>query len=248
MEIIILIIAAFFSSTISAIIGMGGGIILLGVMAVIIPDGYMVIALHGMIQLISNSTRTYIFRDDINKEIIKDFFFGAILGSLISILIILFLINIFKVQSASEIKVDFLKPLIGTFIIWYLFFKKKKRKDTKSFFKVGVISGTTSIFIGATGPLIAPFFIKRKLIKHEIIVNKAACQMITHLTKIPIFIYFFHVNYFKEYLILIPLFFAVFLGTNFGKRLLEKIPETLFQKIFKIVLFVIALKLILLPT
>lgn len=74
MEIIILIIAAFFSSTISAIIGMGGGIILLGVMAVIIPNGYMVIALHGMIQLISNSTRTYIFRNDINKEIIKDFF------------------------------------------------------------------------------------------------------------------------------------------------------------------------------
>ena len=249
MEIIILIIAAFFSSTISAIIGMGGGIILLGVMAVIIPNGYMVIALHGMIQLISNSTRTYIFRNDINKEIIKDFFFGVILGSLISVLIILFLINIFKVQSASEIKVDFLKPLIGTLILWYLFFKKKKKgKDTKSFFKVGVISGTTSIFIGATGPLIAPFFLKRKLIKHEIIVNKAACQMITHLTKIPIFIYFFDVNYFREYLILIPLFFAVFLGTNFGKTLLERIPETLFQKIFKIVLFVIALKLILLPT
>ena len=57
MEIIILIIAAFITSSISAVLGMGGGIILLAIMAIIIPNGYMVIALHGIIQLISNSTR-----------------------------------------------------------------------------------------------------------------------------------------------------------------------------------------------
>ena len=30
---------------------MGGGIILLGIMALVIPEGYLVVALHGMIQL-----------------------------------------------------------------------------------------------------------------------------------------------------------------------------------------------------
>ncbi len=248
MEIIILIIAAFFSSTISSILGMGGGIILLGIMAVFIPNGFMVIAMHGMIQLISNSTRTYIFKKNIKKEIIKEFIFGVIVGSIISIFIILFLINFYKVQSASEIKVDFLKPLIGIFIFWYLFFKKsKQKKNTKSFHKVGFISGLTSVFIGATGPLIAPFFLKKNLLKEEIIANKAACQMITHLTKIPIFVYFFNVNYFNEYLILIPLFVAVFIGTNFGKKVLKTIPEVVFKKIFKIALFVIAIRLILSP-
>ena len=133
LEIIVLIIAAFFSSTISAILGMGGGIILLGIMAIFIPNGFMVIAIHGMIQLISNSTRTYIFKKNIKKKIIKEFIFGVIVGSIVSIFIILILINFYKVQSASEIKVDFLKPLIGTFILWYLFFKKSKQKNTKSF-------------------------------------------------------------------------------------------------------------------
>ena len=247
LEIIILIIAAFFSSTISAFLGMGGGIILLGIMALFIPNGFMVIAIHGMIQLISNSTRTYIFKKNIKKEIIKEFIFGVVVGSIVSIIIILILINFYKVESASEIKVDFLKPLIGFFILWYLFFKTSKQKNTKSFFKVGFISGLTSIFIGATGPLIAPFFLKKKLLKEEIIANKAACQVITHLTKIPIFIYFFNINYFKEYLILIPLFFAVFIGTNFGKKILKNIPEAQFKKIFKIVLFVIAVRLILSP-
>ena len=52
MEIIILIISSFITSAISAVIGMGGGIILLGIMALIIPDGFLVIALHGVIQLL----------------------------------------------------------------------------------------------------------------------------------------------------------------------------------------------------
>ena len=58
MENTVLIIAALLTSTLSAMIGMGGGIILLGLMAMLIPHGYIVIALHGMIQLIGNGTRT----------------------------------------------------------------------------------------------------------------------------------------------------------------------------------------------
>ena len=71
MELVILILAAFITSTISAIIGMGGGIILLGIMAIVIPDGYLVIALHGVVQLISNSTRTYVFMKYLKKDLIK---------------------------------------------------------------------------------------------------------------------------------------------------------------------------------
>ena len=92
-QLIILIISAFITSAISAVLGMGGGIILLGIMAIIIPEGYMVIALHGMIQLFSNSTRTYIFRQHIKKNVIKDFSIGALIGAGISGLIIFLLIQ-----------------------------------------------------------------------------------------------------------------------------------------------------------
>ena len=246
MEIIILIIAAFITSSISAVLGMGGGIILLAIMAIIIPNGYMVIALHGIIQLISNSTRTYVFKDYLKNNLIKEFLIGSLFGAAISALIILFLIKFYNVESASEIKVDFLKPMIGFFIIWYLFLKgPKKKKEAKSFIKVGSISGLASIFIGATGPLIAPFFLDSNLNKENIIANKAACQMITHLTKIPLFLFFFNVNYFNEYKLLVPLIIAVFIGTNFGKKILSFIPEKIFIKIFKSALFLIALKLIL---
>ena len=246
MEVFILIMAAFITSSISAVIGMGGGIILLGIMATIIPNGYMVIALHGIIQLISNTTRTYVFRTHIKSKIIKEFSIGVIIGAILSILILFSIIQFYGVKSANELKIDFLKPMIGSFIIWYLFFKKsKKEKKSKSFIRVGSISGLASIFIGATGPLIAPFFISANLKKEEIIANKAACQMITHLTKIPLFILFFNVNYINEYKILLPLIIAVFIGTNIGKKILGYIPEKLFNKLFKTALSIIAIRLIL---
>ena len=248
MESAILILASFITSSISAVLGMGGGIILLGIMAIIIPEGYMVIALHGIIQLASNTTRTFVFRNFLKKELIKEFFIGAIIGVSISIAIIVLIIQFFEVQSANQIQAEFLKPLIGTFIIWYLFFKKKrKHQQNSSFTKVGFISGISSIFIGATGPLIAPFFLNKTLSKENVIANKAACQMITHMTKIPLFIYLFNVNYVSEYKLLLPLIIVVFIGTHFGKKILSFIPEQLFKKLFRIALLIIALRLIILP-
>ena len=246
MEYLILITTALITSSISAVLGMGGGIILLGIMAIIIPQGFLVIALHGIIQLVSNLTRTYVFKKYLRFKIINQFLIGSFIGLIISSFIILFLVKYFNVNSANEIKVDFLKPLIGVFIIWYLFRKKsKKSKDNKSFYFVGGISGISTVFIGATGPLIAPFFLNKKLTKENIIANKAACQAITHLGKIPLFIYFFNVNYISESNILIPLILAVFIGTNLGKKILRYIPENIFKLCFKISLFLIAIKLIL---
>ena len=246
MDILILILAAFITSSISAVLGMGGGIILLGIMAIIIPEGYKVIALHGMVQLFSNSTRSYVFRQYIKKDLIKQFFSGALIGVSISIIIIIILIQYFQVGSANEIKVEILKPFIGFFIVWYLFLKgPKKERKINSFIPVGFIAGLSSIFIGAVGPLIAPFFLSKNLNKEQIIANKAASQMITHFTKIPLFIYFFDMDYIAELNILLPLILAVYFGTNFGKKILSFIPEALFKKLFKITLFIIAIRLIL---
>jgi len=245
-DILILVISAFITSSISAVLGMGGGIILLGIMAIIIPEGYKVIALHGVVQLFSNSTRTYVFRKNIKVSLIKQFFFGSLIGVSLSIFIILMLIYYFNVQSANEIKVEVLKPFIGLFIVWYLFLKgPKKEKKVNSFIPVGLIAGLSSIFVGAVGPLIAPFFLNKSLNKENIIANKAASQMITHLSKIPLFIYFFNMDYTAELNLLLPLILAVYFGTNFGKKILSFIPEALFKKLFKITLFIIAIRLIL---
>ena len=188
-ETIILIIAAFVTSMISAVIGMGGGITLLGIMALLIPEGYMVVALHGVIQLVSNMTRTTIFRAHIYRPIIRQFTPGIILGLILSMVIVMGLIQAFNVESASKIKIDFLKPLIGIYILWFLYLRNKNKKvPEKAFFWMGGLSGLVTVFIGAAGPLIAPFFINKDLTKENVIATKAACQTVGRLGKMPIFI------------------------------------------------------------
>ena len=113
-----------------------------------------------------------------------------------------------------------------------------------SFVWPGGVSGVSSVFIGATGPLIAPFFLNDELDKENIIANKAACQVISHLGKIPLFIYFFNVNYINELNVLLPLILSVYIGTHVGKHLLQFINENLFKKLFRYALMAIAIKLI----
>ena len=244
-ETIILIIVAFITSIISAIIGMGGGVTLLGIMAIIIPEGYMVVALHGIIQLVSNITRTTIYREHVYQPILKKFFIGIVPGLFCAVLIIIGLINYFNLNSASELKIDFLKPLIGIYIIWFLYLKKKRRiQSDKIFLLLGSLSGLVTVFIGAAGPLIAPFFIDRDLTKENIVATKAACQAIGHLGKMPIFIYFFGVNYLHHWSVLLPLVLAVYFGTKIGKKSLGLLSEQFFKKLFRLVLTIIAIRLI----
>ncbi|MBH10591.1 MAG: hypothetical protein CMG74_09630 [Candidatus Marinimicrobia bacterium] len=244
-ESIILVLAAFLTSMLSAIIGMGGGVTLLGMMAIIIPEGFMVVALHGVIQLVSNVTRTTVYRKHLHKEILNQFLIGAIPGLLLSAGIVYGMIKIYQVDSASEIKIDFLKAFIGLYILWFLYLRKKgKPIHERAFLLMGVLSGIVTVFIGAAGPLIAPFFLSKDITKENIIATKAACQSIGHLGKLPIFIFMFNVNYIEEWSILLPLIIAVYFGTKFGKRMLGKLPEVIFKMLFKAVLSLISIRLV----
>lgn len=247
MESIVLIIAAFLTSALSAVIGMGGGITLLGIMAIIMPTGYLVVAYHGIIQLASNVTRTTVYRKHINKSIINRFLVGLIPGLLLSAAMIFGAATYFNAPSAADLKIDFLKPAIGFYIIWFLYLRKKKKIVSRELYKwMGVLAGIATVFIGAMGPLIAPLFINDKLKKESVIATKAACQAAGHLGKIPIFFLFFNVSYTEDWNVLLPLVAAVYFGTKIGKLMLGKIPEALFQNLFKAALTLIAIRLILL--
>jgi len=230
MESVTLILAAFLTSTLSAVIGMGGGVTLLAIMAMVMPDGYLVVAYHGIIQLVSNVTRTTVYRNEINLPLLARFSKGIIPGLFAAAGIVYGLIQYFDVSSASELKIDFLKPLIGIYIIWFLYLRKKKSISDQAFTWMGALSGLVTVFIGAAGPLIAPFFISKEIKKESVIATKAACQAIGHLGKMPIFIFLFGVDYFEDWSVILPLILAVFIGTKFGKSMLGRLPEATFKK------------------
>ncbi len=244
--IILLTAAAFITAIISATIGMAGGIVLLSIMTFFITDHTTLIAIHGVTQLASNTTRSIKLKKYIFMPIIIPSLIGLPIGTYISTQII----------QSIENKEVFFFFIAG--LIFYTLFKPKKLPAIKipywGFGILGIIVGVLNLLVGATGPLMAPFYLRDDLTKEQIVATKALNQTVGHLLKIPAIIYlgssYTHgtptdFNYFQtDTLALIGLMIlAVILGTHYGVKLLKKIDEKTFRLIFKSALFLAACRM-----
>lgn len=206
---------------------MAGGIVLLALMTLILP-WQIIIPIHGLVQLISNSTRCWFLKDHIKK----DFFFYFCLGAPLGMVVAVYLL----VQLPHP---KFFMGLL-TLSIFYVIFKPKKLPPlvipSKGFIGVGFLVGFFGPLIGATGPFLASFFLRDDFDKKEIVATKAAVQMMGHLVKIPAFA-FLAFPYTSYAPLIIGMSLAAIVGTKVGVVLLGKINEKLFRILYKLALF-----------
>jgi uncharacterized membrane protein YfcA len=232
--IIILTLLTLLTSTISAIIGMGGGVLLLSLMTFFMSY-QTIIPVHGLVQLVSNSSRVYFLRHHTRWVLFRYFMLGAPLGAWLATVIL---------KKIIDNNIPLL--LVALFILYAVFRPKKMphlNVPDKGWVGIGFLAGVLGIIIGAVGPLIAPFFLRDDLKKEEIIATKASVQMFTHAMKIPAFLYL-EFNYLKHLDLIIMLSIAAIIGTSFGVKLLKNINENVFRSLFKTVLVLAALRLI----
>lgn len=230
---LILVVAALLASIVSGMTGMGGGTILLAVMASVVETS-SVVPLHAGVQLVSNSTRVVLFFKHIRWRILLLFMAGIVPGALVGIFI-------FRL-----IDKDVVKLLMGIFILLITYLPKSKKQIKVSynlFFPVGLVAGVIGIFFGAIGPFIAPFFVRKDILKEELVATKAACQAVTHVIKIFLF-GFIGINVMDMWKIFLPLCAMVIIGTLIGKKFLGRMSDKFFKKLFKVMLTVISLNII----
>ncbi len=230
----ILTLFSFGTSIISAICGMGGGVVLLSLMTFFLPLA-VVIPIHGMVQLISNSARCYLLRAHIHKKVLQFYALGLPLGAFIALWLI------------QNIDSKLLPQCLITGLILYSLFKPKRLPHLSipfpAFFLVGVITGVLAPLIGAVGPFLAPFFLRDDFDKKTVVATKSILQTLAHLIKIPTFIGLgFH---YQDYgfLIMAMTIMALF-GTKIGVQLLNKVSDQFFKIIFKGALSIAAIRLL----
>lgn len=228
-ELSVLTLAAYLTGTLSAVIGMGGGITLMACMTLLMPAAD-VVPVHGAIQLVSNSSRTLLFIRHAAWRLVLRFLPGLAVG--VSCGIMLF--------SGSDL--SWFKPLIGGFIFAFLIWRrvapKLRNPPGWSYTLLGGAAGFAALFIGATGPLLAPFFLRDDLDKAQIVATKAACQTAIHLVKIPAFLSIGYA-YESQASTLLVLSVAVVAGTFTGKRLQGRLTQAQFVRLFEGVLAVL---------
>jgi uncharacterized protein len=230
---ILLTLCAVMTSVISAVVGMAGGIVLLSVMTFFMPLKE-IIPIHGMVQLISNSTRTIYLR----KNIQWNLFLPAAIALPFGTALAVFLIK----------KIDHPQFALGLIVILiiYVVFKPKKLPNLNipawSFSLLGFMAGFLCLLIGATGPMLAPFFLRDDLKKEQIVATKSSIQIMTHLVKVPAFL-FLDFPYMKFLPIILAMTIAAVLGTYLGVKLLGKINETAFRWLYKTALLAAAIRI-----
>jgi len=237
-EIAILGAAAFATSMLSAVVGMAGGITLLAIMLVFL-DPLVAIPLHGAIQLVSNSSRALIQRQHLRWGIITRY--GALLLPM----------GFLGLPIARTLPPAATKVVIGLFVLvatWrpgalLLGTRPEASHPNRRFFVLGGVVGLLNVTIGATGPLIAPFFLRLGLDRFQVVGTKAACQTLGHLAKLVVFgVTGFAFGAFVPLLAMLAA--LVVLGTWLGSRLLEHLDERFFVFLYRGVLSAIALYLI----
>jgi uncharacterized membrane protein YfcA len=237
LDIGVLSAVALATAMLSAIVGMAGGITLLSAMLLIL-DPLVAIPIHGVVQLVSNGSRSVIQRRHIKWPILWRY--GALLFPM-------GFVGLWVAQSLPPVAA---RCLIGAFVLLATWAPKAlligthpERADShRRFWALGGVVGVLNITIGASGPLIAPFFLNIGLTRHQLIGTKASCQTLGHLAKIAIFgIAGFA---FAQYAVLLATMSAgVIVGTWLGSRMLDRVSEHAFTRLYKTVLTLIALRL-----
>lgn len=224
-----LIATSFIGSFISVALGIGGGVLLLSIMATLLPAAALV-PVHGVIQLGSNFTRAVMLRRHIYWAPVLIFAVGTAIGVAIGGLVVV------------DLPASFLQIGIGVFVIWSVLSKPPAWLSRNPILTGGIASFLT-MFFGATGIFVANFTKSLNLERHTHVATHAVFMTLQHSLKIVTFAILGFA--FGPWIFFIAaMILAGVLGTFFGKFVLIRIPEKIFKRVFNVALVMIALRLI----
>jgi uncharacterized membrane protein YfcA len=224
---------SFFTSLLTSIFSLGGGLIMLVALAQSFSPGTL-IPLHGAIQLSNNLSRTYVYKEFFKWHLIQNILIATIFGALVGILLF--------GAMPEQILIWLIAGTI-LFLTWAPLDNLILSLMRNDWF-CGFISGFAGIFIGANGPLVTAYMRTKNLSPESLIANHGAVMIFQHSIKILLFIYFFNFSL-DEYLFFI-LILAVtgYAGAVLGKALISSISYDSFNIVLKLLLSLLAVILV----
>ena len=226
-----LIVLSFFTSLITATFSLGGGTLMVVVLALVFPPA-IVVPLHGAIQLGSNTGRALVQRAHVQWSFVLWISLGAAIGTVIG------------GQFASLLPEAAFQIAIALFVLLTTWLPQPKIVGGSRVAQVigGAVISALSMVVGATGPLVA-VFIKGLADRRQLVATHAMLMTLQNCFKIVVFIALGFA--FQSFVpLLVAMVASGFLGTAIGSRLLVKVPESAFRWGFKIILSLVALDLL----
>lgn len=189
-----------------------------------------VIFVHGVIQLFSNGFRTLLFKSSIDYAILKAFLpatlIGVGLGAMLSL----------------DLPAAVIKIAIALFILLSVF-KLIPALSGRGWGFGGFITGFLTMFVGATGALVGAMAKASKTNRQEMIATMASLMTLQHGLKVLLLVALAPILTI-DFLLLGFMLLAGFAGTWVGKKIGKRLSNSLFDKMFSIILALFAVKLL----
>lgn len=229
---VLLALANLLTSALTAITGLGGGMILIGLMPFFVPAA-AIVPVHGVTQLVSNATRAWFGRDGLDFRYVWQFLAGSLVGLVIFGVLVRF------------VHLELIPLFIGIYILlitWSDRFNQAIRRF-ESFFLVGFIQTGLGVFVGTPGPLNIAVLNKHYDDNHVVVTTGALMMTVVHTAKLVVYVTmgFAFADYWQ---LLVMMVVMATLGSWFGTKLRHKIDLNWLRKILPYLLTCIALKLI----
>ena len=232
---VVVTLTALAASTLAAVAGFGGAVVLLPVLvwAFGVREAVPILT---VVQVVGNGARVAFNRRALVWPVVGWFSLGAVPAAALGGVLF------------ATAPAPFLQRLLGVFLLAavayrHTAFGRRARVTLRGFAGLGAAAGFGAALLGTVGPLVAPFFLSYGLVKGAYIGTEAAAALVMHAVKLGVY---------GGYALLSPAALAtgvlvglvMIAGSYVGKRLVDRLPERVFPLLVEAVLVVSGLQLL----
>ncbi len=215
------VVAAFVTATVSGVLGMAGGLLLMGALLLVLPATTAFVA-HGLLQLVSNGWRVVLHRRSVSWEVVAWYAVGSLTAAAV----------LAAVRYVPSTPLTYLFLGLVPLLVWLP--KGVLRLDASRpahAVAAGLAVTSVNLVAGVAGPLLDVFFVRTRLGRHAVVATKAATQVLSHTAKVVLYGGPLLVGEAGDLpgLVLLLAVPCSMLGTVLGGRLLDRMSDAGFR-------------------
>jgi len=171
------VVAAFVTATVSGVLGMAGGLLLMGALLLVLPATTAFVA-HGLLQLVSNGWRAVLHRRHVSGRILAWYALGSVTAAAL----------LAAVRYVPSKPLTYLFLGLVPLLVWLP--KDVLRLDASRpahAVAAGLSVTSVNLVAGVAGPLLDVFFVRTSLGRHAVVATKAATQVLSHTAKVVLY-------------------------------------------------------------
>lgn len=211
------VVAAFVTATVSGVLGMAGGLLLMGALLLVLPAAAAFVV-HGLLQLVSNGWRAYLQRRHLRWRVVGWYSVGALTAAG----------AVAAVAYAPSTALTYLLLGLVPALVWLP--KGRLSLDAERpphAVAAGFCVTAVNLVAGVAGPLLDVFFVRTSMGRHSVVATKAGTQVLSHAAKVVVYggVAAGSGVPYGVVLVAVPL---SMLGTAVGGRLLDRLSDASF--------------------